>query len=126
MILWLYIILPVLSNTHCTHLRHQNEDVQEGIYDEFIKASVERAKEIKLGAYNEMGAVQGPQVDEIQFKKVIGYIEHGKKEGATVAVGGERHGSKGYFVQPTVFSDVTDDMKIAKEEVSNLMAPQCT
>jgi aldehyde dehydrogenase (NAD+) len=91
--------------------------VQEGIYDKFVAASIERAQSIKMGAYNEKGAVQGPQVDEIQFKRVIGYIEAGKNEGATVATGGERHGSKGYFVQPTVFTDVTDDMKIAKEEI---------
>jgi len=92
--------------------------VQESIYDEFVKASVERARKIKVGAYNEKGAVQGPQVDEIQFKRVMEYIEDGKKEGAHVVTGGDRHGTKGYFVQPTVFSNVTDEMKIAKEEVS--------
>lgn len=91
--------------------------VQEGIHDAFVKASVERARAIKMGAYNEKGAVQGPQVDEIQFKRVVGYIETGKKEGAHVATGGDRHGSTGYFVQPTVFTGVTDDMTIAKEEV---------
>ena len=45
------------------------------------------------------------------------YINHGKNEGATVAVGGERHGTEGYFIQPTVFTDVTPDMKIAQEEI---------
>lgn len=65
---------------------------------------MEKAKAIKLGAYNEPGAEQGPQVDDIQFKRVMGYIEKGKAEGATVALGGDRHGSKGYFVQPTVFT----------------------
>ena len=45
------------------------------------------------------------------------YIEQGKKEGATVATGGERAFEKGYFVQPTVFTDVTDDMTIVKEEI---------
>lgn len=78
--------------------------VQEGIYDKFVKAAVKKAEEIKLGAYNEKGAEQGPQVDDIQFKRVMGYIESGKAEGATVATGGSRHGSKGYFVQPTVFT----------------------
>jgi aldehyde dehydrogenase (NAD+) len=91
--------------------------VQEGIYDEFVKASVERARQIKMGAWNEKGAVQGPQVDEIQFKRVMGYIDSGKNDGAHVATGGDRHGNKGYFVQPTVFTNVTDDMKIAKEEI---------
>jgi len=59
----------------------------------------------------------GPQVDKIQFDKVLGYIESGKAEGAKVALGGGRDGTKGYYVQPTVFTDVTDDMKIAKEEI---------
>lgn len=98
--------------------------VQEGIYDEFVKASVERARQIKMGAWNEKGAVQGPQVDEIQFKRVMGYIESGKSDGAHVATGGDRHGSKGYFVQPTVFTNVTDDMKIAKEEVRHERGPR--
>merc|ERR1711968_394117 len=59
----------------------------------------------------------GPQVDKIQFDKILGYIESGKTEGATVALGGDRLGDKGYFVQPTIFTDVKDDMKIAKEEI---------
>ena len=48
-------------------------------------------------------------------------IKSGKQQGAKVQCGGERHGDKGYFVKPTVFSDVTDDMRIAKEEASNLI-----
>merc|ERR1712224_401948 len=59
----------------------------------------------------------GPQVDKIQFDKVLGYIESGKAEGAKVALGGGRQGDKGYFVQPTVFTEVKDEMKIAKEEI---------
>ena len=49
--------------------------------------------------------------------KILSYCDSGKKEGATLQYGGERHGDKGFFVKPTVFSDVTDDMKIAREEV---------
>lgn len=51
------------------------------------------------------------------FEKVLGYIEYGKNGGARCVAGGGRIGDKGYFVQPTVFADVQDDMKIAKEEV---------
>ena len=57
------------------------------------------------------------QVDKEQFDKIMDLIESGKKEGAKLECGGARHGDKGYFVQPTVFSDVKDDMRIAKEEV---------
>ena len=56
-------------------------------------------------------------MDEEQFKKVLSFIESGKSEGATLQCGGERFGDKGYFIKPTVFSDVKDDMKIAREEV---------
>jgi acyl-CoA reductase-like NAD-dependent aldehyde dehydrogenase len=91
--------------------------VQEGIYDEFVKAAVKRAEAIQVGPYDKENVEQGPLVDSIQFERVMGYIETGKKEGATVATGGARHGNKGYFVQPTVFTDVTDGMNIAKEEI---------
>ena len=91
--------------------------VQESVYDKFLDAAVQKAKGIKLGAYTEKNVEQGPQVDSIQFQKVMGYIESGKKEGAKVALGGDRHGDKGYFVQPTIFVDVGEDMKIAKEEI---------
>lgn len=61
--------------------------------------------------------ILGPQVDDESFNKVLSYIECGKKEGAKLQVGGKRIGDVGYFVEPTVFSDVTDNMTIAKEEV---------
>lgn len=51
------------------------------------------------------------------FQKVLGFIESGKKEGAKLQTGGKRLGNEGYFIEPTVFSDVTDDMSIAKDEV---------
>lgn len=59
----------------------------------------------------------GPQVDDEMFEKVLRYIDVGQKEGAKLAVGGKRHGTVGYFIEPTVFTDVTDNMTIAKEEV---------
>ena len=56
-------------------------------------------------------------MDQAQFDKVMGYIDSGRSEGANLVCGGERVGDRGYFIQPTVFSDVKDDMKIAKEEI---------
>ena len=58
------------------------------------------------------------QIDEEQFNKILSFIESGKKEGAKLCVGGGRFGGHGYFVKPTVFADVKDNMKIAKEEVN--------
>ena len=72
------------------------------------------------------------QIDDEQFNKILDLIESGKKEGAKLECGGGRHGDKGYFIQPTVFSDVKDDMRIAKEEVfvlfsgSNLSVLRCS
>ncbi|KAM4876553.1 aldehyde dehydrogenase 1A1 isoform 3-T3 [Thomomys bottae] len=91
--------------------------VEETIYDEFVRRSVERTKKCVLGNPLNPGITQGPQVDKEQHNKVLDLIESGKKEGAKLECGGGRWGNKGYFVQPTVFSNVTDEMRIAKEEI---------
>lgn len=91
--------------------------VQEGIYDEFVKKSAELASKLKPADPFENNCQHGPQVDDIQFNKILDYIEKGKKEGAKLEVGGKRWGSNGYFIEPTVFSNVTDDMTICREEI---------
>ncbi|EDO36183.1 predicted protein [Nematostella vectensis] len=91
--------------------------VEESIHDEFVRQCVARAKARVVGDPLEEKTVQGPQVDEEQFNKILGLIESGKQQGAKVECGGGRHGNKGYFVEPTVFSGVQDDMRIAKEEI---------
>lgn len=91
--------------------------VQDTIYDEFVRLSVERATKRSVGSPWDDNNEQGPQVDKMQFDKILGLIETGKKEGATLKCGGDRHGDRGYFIQPTVFADVTDGMTIAKEEI---------
>jgi aldehyde dehydrogenase (NAD+) len=91
--------------------------VEEKIYDKFVERSGERAKRRRVGDPFDPRTEQGPQVDDIQFEKVMGYIESGRSEGATLVCGGERVGDRGYFIQPTVFADVQDNMKIAREEI---------
>jgi len=91
--------------------------VEERIYDEFVEKSVVRALKRRVGDPFDPTTEQGPQVDQSQFDKVMGYIESGRNDGAALACGGERVGDRGYFIQPTVFADVQDDMKIAKEEI---------
>ncbi len=91
--------------------------VEEKIYDEFVERSTQRAKRRKVGNPLDKETEQGPQVDQDQFQKVLSYVDSGKKEGAKLMCGGERVGERGYFVAPTVFSDVRDDMKIAQEEI---------
>jgi aldehyde dehydrogenase (NAD+) len=91
--------------------------VEETIYDEFVEKSIARAGKRKVGDPLDPRTDQGPQVSEAQFDRIMGYIESGKREGATLACGGERVGDRGYFIQPAVFSDVQDEMKIAQEEI---------
>lgn len=91
--------------------------VEEPLYKDFVEASVERAKKLKVGDPFDGSTGQGPQVDETQMNKILGYIKSGKQDGAKLCVGGSRVGSRGYFVEPTVFADVQDGMKIAREEI---------
>src|SRR5215813_6254564 len=91
--------------------------VEEKAYDEFVEKSVARAKKRTVGSPFDKNTEQGPQVDQDQFNKVMGYIESGKNEKAKLVTGGNRVGDKGYFIEPTVFADVQDNMKIAQEEI---------
>uniref|UniRef100_A0A8C7Y7B6 aldehyde dehydrogenase (NAD(+)) n=1 Tax=Oryzias sinensis TaxID=183150 RepID=A0A8C7Y7B6_9TELE len=91
--------------------------VQADIYDEFVERSVERAKRRVVGDPFDMKTEQGPQVDQEQFNKILGYISSGKREGAKLMCGGGVAADRGYFIQPTVFGDVQDNMTIAREEI---------
>ncbi|KAG6510709.1 hypothetical protein ZIOFF_028740 [Zingiber officinale] len=91
--------------------------VQEGIYDEFVKKIALSSKEWVVGDPFDPRVNQGPQVDKRQFDKILSYIDHGKREGATLLTGGKPCGEKGYYIEPTIFTDVKDDMLIAKDEI---------
>lgn len=91
--------------------------VEESIHDEFVQRVVERAKSRKLGDPLDMETTQGPQVDQDQFNKILGYIDAGQKEGATCLTGGKRRGDRGFYVEPTIFTNVSDQMSIAREEI---------
>ncbi|XP_019458751.1 PREDICTED: aldehyde dehydrogenase family 2 member C4-like [Lupinus angustifolius] len=91
--------------------------VQEGIYDEFEKKLVEKAKAWVVGDPFDPKSRQGPQVDKKQFEKILSYIEYGKREGATLLTGGKRVGGKGYYIEPTIFSNVEEDMLIVQDEI---------
>ena len=91
--------------------------VQRNIYDRVVEAFAERAKALKLGDGMNPGTEMGPLVSAKQHQTVLNYIEEGKNEGALLVAGGEKAFEKGYFVQPTIFADVEDDMVIAREEI---------
>ncbi|XP_062149174.1 aldehyde dehydrogenase family 2 member C4-like [Alnus glutinosa] len=91
--------------------------VQEGIYDQVVKKLVENAKAWVVGDPFDPKVQQGPQVDKKQFEKILSYIEHGKREGATLLTGGKPLGGKGYYIEPTIFTDFKEEMLIAKDEI---------
>ncbi|ESK88546.1 aldehyde dehydrogenase [Moniliophthora roreri MCA 2997] len=91
--------------------------VQSGIYDRFLEMFTEKTKTIKLGDPFASDTYQGPQVSQLQFERIMGYIKAGKEQGATVHYGGEENGGDGYFIKPTIFTNTTHDMKIMQEEI---------
>ncbi|CAN6253417.1 unnamed protein product [Urochloa humidicola] len=91
--------------------------VHERVYDEFVEKSKARAQKRVVGDPFRNGVEQGPQIDEEQFKKILRYVRSGVDSGATLIAGGDRAGNRGFYIQPTVFADAKDEMKIAKEEI---------
>jgi len=97
--------------------------VQSGIYDKFIETFKARTAKNVVGDPFAADTFQGPQVSKLQYDRIMSYIQSGKESGAKVETGGERHGNEGYFIQPTIFSNVSEDMKIMQEEI---FGPVCT
>ena len=95
--------------------------VEEEIYEPFLRLLVDRTRQLKVGNGLEAGIEIGPCVDETQMKTVLEYVESGKKEGAKLLCGGHRLSGpgydKGYFVAPAIFSAVSPQMRIAREEI---------
>jgi aldehyde dehydrogenase (NAD+) len=92
--------------------------VQNGVHKEFIQELTLQAKSVRVGDPFDPKTQQGAQVSEEQMNKILDYVKIARDEDkATLACGGERVGDRGYFVQPTVFDNVTNDMRIAQEEV---------
>ena len=91
--------------------------VEEKVYDRMVERLAEKSSARKLGDPFDPTTEQGPQVDKTQFEKILGYIESGKQQGARLVTGGERFGARGYYIKPTVFADVKDEMTIAREEI---------
>jgi phenylacetaldehyde dehydrogenase len=91
--------------------------VQEGRFDEVVEGVAQIAKSIKLGPGMEAGTQMGPLVSEEQLNRVTGYLDSGRSDGATAVTGGGRWGDNGYFVEPTVLTHTSPDMKVVREEI---------
>ena len=91
--------------------------VQSGIKERFLARMAERLATAQIGDPQDEAVTFGPMVSERQLDIVLGYIEKGKAEGARLVYGGQRLGRPGFYLEPTLFADVTDNMTIAREEI---------
>jgi acyl-CoA reductase-like NAD-dependent aldehyde dehydrogenase len=92
--------------------------VQDSIYDDFMDAFVKQAKSIKVGNQLDMSSQMGPQISKTQLERIEQYVAAGLDEGASLLTGGERHAAgNGYFYTPTILENVSNEMKIAQEEI---------
>ncbi|MBF6245667.1 aldehyde dehydrogenase family protein [Nocardia elegans] len=90
---------------------------QRGVFDEVVAGLAERARAIRLGPGLDSGTEMGPLISAEHRDKVLGYLELGREEGAEVAAGGGRHGDQGYFVEPTILTNVGADSRLLREEI---------
>src|SRR5581483_1480809 len=91
--------------------------VEKDAFDEVVEGVADQARKIKVGPGMSPDTQMGPLVSDEQLARVTSYIESGFKEGAKAVVGGKRHGDQGYFVEPTVLVNTTEEMKCVKEEI---------
>jgi acyl-CoA reductase-like NAD-dependent aldehyde dehydrogenase len=95
--------------------------VPDELHDKFVDRLVARARTIKLGDPHDLDTDMGPVISDRQHKRILEYVESGVSEGATIALGGGapkgEEFEKGYWVEPTIFTDVTNEMRIAREEI---------
>jgi phenylacetaldehyde dehydrogenase len=91
--------------------------VQADRFDEVVSGVAEVARSIKLGDGMEPDTQMGPLVSDEQLRRVTGYLDAGRGDGATAVVGGARHGDRGYFVEPTVLTGTRPDMSVVREEI---------
>lgn len=91
--------------------------IEESVYDDVVAGVAEQARNIKVGPAFEADSVIGPLISSDQFDRVTGYLAAGLKDGAKALTGGGRHGDRGYFVEPTLLTDVHRDMSVVREEI---------
>lgn len=91
--------------------------VERSVRDEVVDALTAAASQVKLGDPLDPDTTMGALINESQLERVLGYVESGRSEGATIAIGGGRPDRDGYFVEPTIFTDAHNGMRIAQEEI---------
>ena len=91
--------------------------VHDRVYDELLERVIEGSRAIRIGGGFEPNVDMGPVVSAAQLERIQRYVQIGREEGAELALGGQRHGERGYFHEPTIFTGVRNDMRIAQEEI---------
>ncbi|CCB63434.1 MULTISPECIES: aldehyde dehydrogenase [unclassified Hyphomicrobium] len=91
--------------------------VHKSIHDRVLEGIAEESKKLKIGHGLEPDTTMGPMISSAQLQKVMGFLDQGKQEGAEVVTGGERIGSAGFFMQPTILANTTDSMSVVREEI---------
>jgi len=91
--------------------------VEEKIREEFVGKLAAKAKSRRIGDPLDSDTQQGPQVSQEQLDKILGYVDIGQKQGTKLVTGGQKAGERGFYVEPTIFDGVKDDMAIAKDEI---------
>jgi acyl-CoA reductase-like NAD-dependent aldehyde dehydrogenase len=91
--------------------------VHERVYDELVERVVNGSRDLRIGGGFDPEVEMGPVVSAAQLERIQRYVQIGRDEGAELVLGGERHGDRGYFHQPTIFTSVRNDMRIAQEEI---------
>jgi phenylacetaldehyde dehydrogenase len=91
--------------------------IQERVFDEVVAGVADYAKSITVGSGLEPTTEMGPLISYEQFEKVLGYVQSGVDAGAATVTGGVRVGDRGYFVEPTILTNTTNDMKVVREEI---------
>ena len=91
--------------------------IQQKIFDKVVEGVADNARKIKVGPGMNLDTQMGPLVSTNQLERVTGFLDSGKQQGAKAAAGGKRHGTTGYFVEPTVLVDTRPDMRVYQEEI---------
>ncbi|GBE79170.1 NAD-aldehyde dehydrogenase [Sparassis latifolia] len=112
-----WVALGILYNTGQDCTAGSRLFVQDTVYDKFVQILVQKAKELKVGDGFDDNNSGGPVVSKTQYDKIFRYIDYGKQEGAKLVLGGEKRPTKGYYVDPTIFTEVKPDMKIVRDEI---------
>lgn len=91
--------------------------IEESIYERFVEELVNRAKDIEVGNGMDESTEMGPLISQVQLDRVLNYVQIGLEEGATLLCGGKRMNRKGFFFEPTIFTNTTPSMRIVQEEI---------